>query len=151
MQSNLTGQSEEGEGSSIAQGKCIKMGGVLKDSRSSLCLRLTKRFAEAHCSALIEKEYAREEDRGREWVRLLLPAATPCKGESGKLGGRGLGEIIEKGWHTLKSMPGMMLMHTTMIIQTVLFSFFQSNCSPVCCSEKRLYWKPTNQDFQNLR
>ena len=44
----------------------------------------------------------------------LLPL--PAKGKVANWEGGGLGEIIEKGWHTLKPMPGMM--HTTMITQT---------------------------------
>ena len=36
----------------------------------------------------------------------LLPL--PAKGKVANWEGGGLGEIIEKGWHTLKPMPGMM-------------------------------------------
>ena len=49
----------------------------------------------------------KDEDWEREWVSLVV-LATPCKGESGKLGGRRIGEIIEKAWHTFKSLPEMM-------------------------------------------
>ena len=66
----------------------------------------------------------------------LLPL--PAKGKVANWEGGGLGEIREKGWHTLKPMQGMM--HTTMIIQTVFSLTIQLFTS--CCIEKRLYWKP---------
>ena len=46
----------------------------------------------------------------------LLPL--PAKGKVANWEGGGLGEIIEKGWHTLKPMRGMM--HTTMIMNNEL-------------------------------
>ena len=46
----------------------------------------------------------------------LLPL--PAKGKVANWEGGGLGEIIEKGWHTLKPMPGMM--HTTNIMNDEL-------------------------------
>ena len=114
-------------GSRIAQGKCNtrKIGGV---SRSSLCLCLTKRFTEAHCSRENMREKRIEEGSGSGSCSLL---PLPAKGKVANWEGGGLGEIREKGWHTLKPMQGMM--HTTMIIQTILL---QSNCSPVIAARR---------------
>ena len=48
----------------------------------------------------------REGDRGREWLRLLVPPATPCKGESGKLGGRRIGGDYREGLAHLEANAG---------------------------------------------
>ena len=47
-----------------------------------------------------------EGDWGREWVRLLVPPATPCKGESGKLGGRRIGGDYREGLAHLEANAG---------------------------------------------